>query len=866
MKKAQPPRQAKNLFIWWCGNAAVDDLQGDLDEWFHKNSQSMSARRARWIYWKQVISLCLSYAVRKRKSEYKNRFRSGSTLSPDMIYNFFKVAIRNLNQHRYFSLLNVFGLAIGMSVSLLQIALLSYVSTYDDFQVHGDHIFTIVSERKNGPDAGEYATAPVALAEKLAQHSDIRQVVRINGGFREEIISGQSTLPIQGYYVDPSFLGVFSYDITQGNGVKALSKPNSLIITESAARRLFNTTEVLGKTVALQQGGLLEIGAVMKDHPVNSHLRFEALVSFSTLPNSTSSFNDQWMHYGREYVYILLRKGADPKDIDSYLQSISNKTYDRLAVQVAFATQHLDKITTGPDYRQAIGPKWDATSMFIFSIIALMILLPACFNYTNISIARAMKRAKEIGLRKTMGGVRNQIFFQFITETMVITFLSLIVAVGIFVVIRSEFKSMLAASASLDLSLTIPMLLAFFVFSLFTGLVAGIFPALYFGKLSPIQALKSKIAGKSYALRVRKGLTVFQFALTFGFVFALIVFHRQYQYSIGFDFGFNQDNVVNVPLQGVEPSRVENIFSKLAPVSKVTFASNLLGMNFSESWIRHSPQDSLKVAQLFVDANYLSAFGITLLAGKTFPEENWTRERFMIVNEEFIKAYQIASPGAAIGRTFEIDGVQLEVIGVVRNFHYAALRFPIDKFVFRMNPRQYAYAHLVVRTTDPDALYAQMREQWKTVSDSKLEARFFSAELEEGYNMYQSLLKIIGFLGLLALTISIMGMLGMVVYSAETRAKEVGIRKAMGASVSGVTLLLSKEYLYLMAWAIFISLPVSVSLIDFVMPMIQYYSVSVNIWDVLFSIFILLGVGLVTIASQTIKTARLNPVDVLRNE
>ena len=862
----QPPRMARKIFECVCGSAKIDDLLGDLDEWFYINTKTKSPFRAALWYWKQTLSLSFSYAIRKRKRDAKTGVYSSATFSFDMLHNYIKIAVRNLYRYKYFSVLNIFGLAIGMSVSLLLIALVTHVNTYDTFHTHKDHIYTIVSERTEGVDQRMYATAPVALVEKLEQHQDVRKAVRIQAGFIEEVKQKNGSLPIKGYYVEPDFLEVFTYTITQGNPVTALTKPNTIIITESSARRIFNSIEVLGKTLEMEQGGLLEIGAVMKDHPINSHLAFDVLVSYSTLPQSKASVAEQWMNYGREYVYVLLKADKSIEGLETYLNTIAQSIYTQLPIKATFEVQHLSAITMGPDYLQAIGPKWEASGMIAFMIIAAMILLPACFNYTNISIARALKRAKEIGLRKTMGGVRRQIFFQFITETVVITLISLAGAMLIFFFIRSEFQSMMVAASSIDLSLTWETILWFFLFALATGILAGIFPAFYFGKLNPIEALKNKINGRSSAMRVRKVLTVFQFALSFGFIVSLVVFSRQYQYSLSFDFGFTKRNIVNVPLQGVEPQLLKSEFSQVAQVQSITFSSDVLGLGFSNAWVRDADQDSLEVAQVFVDINYLSTFGLTLLAGSNFPEEAWQRERFMIVNEEFLKAYKIEQPVDAIGRTFQVDSAQLSVIGVVKNFHYAPLRLPVNKFFFRVNPHRFSYAHIAIQSDNAFNLFTQLETRWKNMSERKMEARFFEDDLNESYSMYRTLLKIVGFLGLLALTISMLGMLGMVVYTSETRAKEVTIRKVMGASVPHLALLLSKDYLKLMFVAIVFAIPITAYLFHLILPQIQYYSVTLNVWDVLISTTLLIAIGLATITSQTYKTARINPAETLRGE
>jgi hypothetical protein len=283
--------------------------------------------------------------------------------------------------------------------------------------------------------------------------------------------------------------------------------------------------------------------------------------------------------------------------------------------------------------------------------------------------------------------------------------------------------------------------------------------------------------------------------------------------------------------------------------------------------VKNVEKDSSEVNQLFVDRNYLSMFNLTLLAGNNFPDETWQRERFIVVNEEFLKHYKIETPIEAIGRTYLVEGNELEVLGVVKNFHFASLRYPIDKFFFRMNPEHFEYTHLKVQATDAYSMFTEFENQWKNLNpEQKLKADFFEEELNDGYSSYIVMIKIVGFLGLLAITISLLGMLGMVVYTSETKAKEVSIRKVMGATVYSLVFLLSKDYLKLMAWAILFAVPITTTLFYFLLPGIQYYSVSLTLWDVLLSAVVLFGLGLTTITSQTYKTALTNPAETLKGE
>ena len=869
--KNQPPRLASRLFEWYCENAVIEDLHGDMEELFYLNLEKMSERKAKLKYWQQVLSLLFSDAIKKRKKKSVYHPYSNTSINLAMIRNYLKVAFRNIYRYRYFSIVNVVGLAIGMSISLLLIGMYSYISSYDDFHTNKENIYRIISTRTEGLEENDYASAPTALADKLKEeYVGIKEIVRINKSLNSEVVLDKINIHLQGYYVDPTFLTVFNFQLAQGNASTVLSKPNSMVIIEKTAQKIFNSTDVIGKTIELTDGAIFEITGVLMNPPINSHFEFEALVSFSTLASSETtlkSITEQWTQYNNQYIYVLLPKNNDSEKLQASLDQISKASYPKQNVTATFHLQPLSDVKLGPDLRNSIGPNWDLSSFIIFGTIALLILLPACFNYTNISIARSLKRSKEIGLRKTLGGVKNQIFLQFITETILITLISLVGAIIIFFFIRAEFQTMLVESSALDLSLTAKTITLFLLFALFTGFFAGVFPALYFAGLNPIQALKSQSATRVLSgLRVRKVLTVFQFALSFGFIISLIVFSRQYKYSLNFDLGFQKENILDVELQGADPSTVKAEFSKIASVQSVSMSSGILGLSSSSTWVHSTDSnDSTEVNQFFADGQFIENTKLKFLSGKNFPDAEWKREQYVVVNEEFLKTQKITAPIDAIGKTFLIDGNELEVIGVLKNFNYTSLRSPIQSFLFRMDPSRFTYANLKVVAAN--GTIAEIEGAWnKLKNGKKFFARFFDDEVNEAYSFYKVLLKMVGFLGLLALSISLLGLLGMVVYTSETKTKEVSIRKVMGASTSSIIVLLSKDYFKLMLWAAAFALPVTTLLLDEFLSNMQYYHVTINFWDVLLSLIILLIMGLATVGSQTYKTALTNPAETLKCE
>lgn len=857
----QPPKLARQFFDWYCGHAPVDDLAGDLEELFLLRVAQKGIFQAKLFYWKAVFSLLFSYAIRRRKKARKLSYKPAFGLWG----NYLKVAIRNLYQYKYFSLLNAFGLAIGMSVSLLLISMYSYISTYDDFHEHGEDIYSITTTRTEGIETIDYASAPLAVADKInTEFGGAAEVIRIYNSFVGEVVFERENIPIRGYYVEPDFLETFTFPLLHGDP-SALSQPNRIVVTESTARKLFNSTEVVGKLMELKNQGLFEISGVMRDYPKNTHFRFEALVSFSTLPTHFISETERWTQYQNQFVYVRLNQQADPQLLQEYLTALADQSTYQSDIKVRYAVQPLDEIVTAENYN-GIGPKWETSGFIVFGIIALLILLPACFNYTNISIARALKRSKEIGLRKTLGGLRQQIFIQFLTETVVITLVALVGALGIFLLIRTEFQSMMVEAATLDLGITLKTALLFLIFAVFTGLIAGGLPALHFARLNPIQALRSKVSNSIFStLGIRKGLTIFQFALSFCFVLSLVVFGRQYNTLLHFDFGFSKDNLITVDLRNTNPELVRTEFSKLPGVQSVSLSSGTPALSNSRIWVHDPAGDSLEVTQLFIDENFIADFNLKVVRGQANPpvEKN---ERYVLVNEQFLEAANI-SPEEALGKTCRVEGNELVIQGVIRNFHFAPPQVPIGNFIFRFDPDHFTQANLLVNSTDAFTLFTALEKTWKELGDNlPLQAQFLDAALQDSFLVYRYLLKMAGFLGLLALSVSLLGLLGMVVYTSELRLKEVSVRKVLGADAWSMTYLLSKDYLKLLAWAILLGIALSLFIYQTIFTRIPDYQTHLTVWDVLIGCVLLLGLGLLTIATQTYKAAKTNPAEILKME
>jgi len=400
--------------------------------------------------------------------------------------------------------------------------------------------------------------------------------------------------------------------------------------------------------------------------------------------------------------------------------------------------------------------------------------------------------------------------------------------------------------------------------------MAGFIPALYFSKLNPIEALKSRPIGKGFAkFNFRKVLIVSQFALSLGFIMGVVVVLNQYRYSLNYDFGFDQENVLDVELQGTDPQVFKSEIAKLSPVQSVSMSSGIIGTaSYENTWLRSEGADSIEVAQMFVDPEFIPNMNLVLLAGNNFTD-NAVSRNYAIVNEAFLKALQIPTYAAAINQTYTVDANrELTIIGVVKDFHYADLRTPIQSFFFRYDPLQFHYANVKVVSNDMATTLGDMESSWKRIAgEKKFMARFFDDEIKEAYTVYFSMIKICGFLGFLAISISCLGLLGMVVFTVENRMKEIGVRKVMGATAWSITAVLSRDFIKLMVIAAVIAVPVAYVFFEkLYLETQQFYHVTIGVLEIAISLFIMLFLGLATILSQTIRAARVNPVETLRYE
>ncbi|HEY0743313.1 MAG TPA: ABC transporter permease [Chryseosolibacter sp.] len=795
-----------------------------------------------------------------------------------MFKNYFKTALRNLQKNQFFTALNVFCLALGMSISLLFVALLSFLFRYDDFHANKDRIYRITTHIRDNDQNPHYASAPVALAQKLKEEvTGIQSVVPIERTLNGEASYLDRRIDVGGYFTGPEFFHVFNFPLLKGDQATALKEPNSIVLTVDEAEKIFDEKDPMGEVIKIEGYGDFVVTGIMKERPKNSHLNFDALASYSTLlaykGRAFMESEESWTKFMDSYIYILLPESNDVANVQGYLNKVASEKYRKQPTfKASFDLQPLRKIVPGESYKNPIGSQWDILSIILVGATTMIILIPACANYVNLSISQSLKRMKEIGVRKVMGGQRKQIFMQFVMEAILTMLIALILSFFMFQAIRTEFLQVIGSASIVDLAPTFSTVIYFILFAMFVGFIAGITPALYFSKINPVKALKGKPEQARHRLRfpIRKVMITAQFVLSLGFIMSVVIMIEQYRFSVNYDNGFEKDGILDVELRDIDPKIFKNEFSKLAAVEQISMSSHVVGLKYrGEQFVRNMDKsDSIETAAISVDENFFPNLQLKLLAGKSFSDNAAENAQFIIVNEELVKRLGIIELHSAIDKFVVLpSGKAVRIGGVMKNFHHAGLFEQIGGLYFEYDPSQFQYANLRMASTN-DRDIAAMEALWKKLGrEDKLTWRYFTDEIAEAYDYYFEVIEIWGYLGLLAITVSCVGLLGTVVFTIKNRVKEVSIRKVVGASNKSLVFLLSKDFILLIAIATVITVPtVYFAFSDWLLPTVQHYSKQIGIVEVGLSLTIILTLGLATILSQTLKAANTNPVDNLKAE
>lgn len=802
-----------------------------------------------------------------------------------MIRNYFKIAWRNLWKSKFYSFINIMGLAVGMAVCIVIMLFVSYEKSFDTF--HTKNIY-----RLNEVQKWEGMVAPQNVALSMFpmgptlqdEFPEIVNFTRVNNGGEFPLQYGNTKATLAtSLWVDSTFFQLFDFQLMKGDRGTALQKPNSVVLTTKSARNLFGDEDAMGKIVTHfgRDTANFTVTGVLENTPQNSHLQFEGLLSFNTItgPQNMENWGGNWLT-----TYLELADGADiatlEKKFPPYLQAHMGeeraKGYELFLQPLNQVHAHSTDITH--DYLNY--HKFDGKYTGVFSIIALIVLTIAAINFVNLSSARSASRAKEIGVRKTVGAVRGQLYLQFIGESMLLCFIALLLAFGFVYLLLPYVNHLSQRDIRFPLFSDPNLLLILVSGTALVGVLSGLYPAAYLSSFQPTKVLKGSPESGSRRSLFRNALVVGQFAGAIFLIIATLFAARQLHYMQQKDPGFDKEQVVIIPLDSKSNPRYDAVKQELMGstlISGVTGSGQRLGNNLHQSGVTfqgNGPERQLTSSQVVVDPDFLNVYNIPLVAGRNFSSDNETENgQAYIINEslarELLKDTRDGTMESLIGARFGFSGMDSlsQIIGIARDFNFNSLHHKIETLCI-FNFRDWGYSELSVKVNGAKSkeAIAYIQSTWnKLVPESDFSYQFLDDHFTELYRADSTVSELVGVLTILSIAISCLGLFGLATFTAEQRIKEIGIRKVLGASVMGIARLLSADFIKLVLIAILFAAPVAwwavnTWLDDFA------YRIDVEWW-----IFALAGlaavvIALLTVSWQAIRAAVANPVDSLRDE
>lgn len=796
-----------------------------------------------------------------------------------MIRRYLIIAIRNLHRQKLFTLINIAGLAVSMTICLIVMMHQRDVFSYDKFHSHADRIWRITTQVQT-PDGRKYhmASTPLPMGEEIRNsYPAVEKAVTLYAALNEKGRVDKKKINVKGVFTTPSFFDVFGFKLAAGDPRTALNSPNSIILTTETAQRFFGVADPMGKMISFDKMGNYIVTGILQPNQGLSHIDFDAYASLSSVPALEQVHNlperlQNWDILQGSYTYVLMRPGKAEKALDAVLNGLGTRYADMPAKgkgSLVFEPQALSRITPSRElYDDFSGtPPW--AKILTEVGVGLLLLICACFNYTNLSIVRSLQRAREVGVRKVNGAMRWQVFMQFITESVFMCFIALVLAVLMLLAMQSTHFSILPVP---DINLfSWQLLVLFFSFSLITGIVAGVIPAWALSSFQPAKVLKNMVDIKLFGgLGLRKTLIVIQFTLSLTAIVFLVTVYRQFHFKAAMDMGFQRKEILNVPLADVDYQLMKERMLQLNGVTAATASSGILGMPRQCSFCRLRSGDSKQPVEFGYyagDANFVKIMDLKLLAGTTFPEAaSANREQYVIINERAVSVMGLKSPADAIGKALWLsDTVQLNVIGVVKDFNYQPIEVNIQPFAIRFAPQEFNQLQLAMAKGNEEQQLAGVKTVWQEMHPGEtFTAGWMDEQLYERISGGE-VVAMLSFLVSITTMIASLGLLGIVAYTSFTRRKEISIRKVLGATVMGLMLLLSRNYIRLIIIAGCIALPLGYIGSALFLQLFAY-RVNVGVLPMLGSFGILVLIALVTIFSQTWRAIDVNPVNNLRND
>jgi putative ABC transport system permease protein len=806
-----------------------------------------------------------------------------------MLTNLLKHSIRSFKRQRAYIIINVLGLSIGIACSLLIALYVINEASYDNFNTKKDRIFRAILNGKIGGQEVTAASSPAIMGSTLLKEfPEIEDFLRMNGNGPTVIEYNNQTFT-EDHLVeaDSSFFNFFSIPVLKGDPKNLLNAPRKVVLSESTAKKIFGNENPIDKPIKIGSDTIrYTVTGVMGDVPQNSHFEANILSSFMTNPRSKSPV---WMSNSFS-TYLLLKPNSSYKTVDAkfpelmlkyvgpevqQFMGISLADFEAQGNKYRFYLQNLSDIHLDTSIQQDFKASADPKYLKIFGSIAILIVLIAAINFMNLSTAQASRRAKEVGIKKVAGSTRGMLVTQFLSESFMLSFISLILALIFIKATLPYFNNLLGAKLVLSLFAnwyTIPLLL---LFSVLVGFLSGSYPAFFLSSFNPYEVLKGSVKNSMQNGRLRRVLVVFQFAVSILLIVGTMIMYRQIKYMLNKDVGFNKEQLIVInraEALGTKMKSFKETVKNIPGVVNISSATAIPGRtNNNNGYMMEGRKDeTFLMATSWVDYDFLDTYGMTLASGRSFNESFTSDKDACIINETALKDFKIAD----ISKTRFMEPRDsgkvnyLQVIGVVKNFNFESLRNPIAPYILKFQNENMLWGYITVRLSAQNysKTITAIEDIWKEfVSNNPLQYYFLDADFELMYKQEKQNAQMAVIFSILAIFIAALGLFGLTSFTVEQRTKEIGVRKAMGSSITGIYIEISKEIVILVSISALIAWPVIYYwagkwLENF------YYRISPGLFSFIAGLTIALGIALLTISYRIIRAARVNPAQSLKYE
>jgi putative ABC transport system permease protein len=798
-----------------------------------------------------------------------------------MLKNLFKIAFRNILKDKVYSSINILGLTIGITCSMFLFMYILDELSYDRYHTNADNIYRIVSNIKEPDNAFTWAVAQVPMAQELRNnYPEVKNAVRFYGTGRTLYKNGDKQFNEEQFFLtDSTVFDMFTYDFIVGDVSTALDKPNSIVITETIATKYFATpADALGKSLQNKNNDEFEITGVIKDVPYNSHFRFDALISRSTRQGSDGG---SWGNFGVS-TYIQLPAGYDLTKMyasfDKIVKERVNPIFEQYNIKIGYELQKITDIHLHSKIQDEAEEGGDISYIYVFGAVAAFMLIIACINYMNLATARSANRAKEVGVRKVMGSQRKQLIIQFITESVVLTLIALIVSIILIYALLPSFNSLANKHLPFSYVLQPQVILSLLGIVFFAGIVGGSYPAFYLSGFNPVSVLKGKLSARGGSAIFRRVLVVLQFSISIFMLISTLVVFDQLSYMRNKDLGFDKERVVRLTLSERELRQKADVLvqrlKQTPDVAGVGMATSSPGQGVGKNLMKVEDNEGKLVdrgVDLFsADYDFVKTMGMEIVEGRDFSRDISSDTTYaVLVNEAMVKRMAWTDP---IGKKMIFEGgddpdVEKRVVGVLKDYHQNSLYDAIEPIMVILDDENY---FVFVRTAEGDVKksLASVENIWKEMfPNNTFQYDFLDQDFNSQYTADEKRSLIFTVFSSLTIAIACLGLLGLAAFTTEQRTKEIGVRKVIGASVNSLVTLVSKEFFILVGFGMLIAFPAAWYFTESWLQNFAYHIELKGEWlTFLVSALLAFVITLITVGYHVMRAAYSNPVKSLRDE